>query len=198
MREYAKIVTLLAILATLTQCVPAAIVSAGGAGAELGMQDRTVGRSFDDLALKASVSKKFFDKDINDLFKNVEVDVIEARVFLTGSVKSTETEINAVKLAWQVPRVKEVINEIQVDDQSGLLDYARDAWIQRQIGTQMLFTKGIRSTNYTVECVNGVVYLMGLAYDENELRKVNDIASRTKYVKEVINHAVLKNDPRRG
>lgn len=182
----------------LQACVPAAIVSAGTAGAEIGMQDRTVGRSLDDVALKAAISKKFFDKDINDLFKNVEVDVIEGRVFLTGSVNKTETEIEAVNLAWQVPRVKEVINEIQVDDQSSLLDYAKDAWIQRQIGAQLLFTKGIRSTNYTIECVNGVVYLMGLAYDENELRKVSDIASRTKYVKEVVSHVVLKSDPRRN
>lgn len=181
----------------LQGCAPVAIVSAGTAGAELGMQDRTVGRSFDDLALKAAVSKKFFDKDINDLFKNVEVDVIEARVFLTGSVKTTETEINAVNLAWQVPRVREVINEIQVDEQSGIVDYARDAWIQRQIGAQLLFTKGIRSTNYTIECVGGVVYLMGLAYDQIELDKVTQIASRTKYVKQVISHVVLRDDPRR-
>lgn len=193
-----KIIALMMSGYLLQACVPAAIVSAGTAGAEIGMQDRTVGRSLDDLALKASVGKKFFDKDINDLYKNVEVDVIEARVFLTGSVNKTTTEIEAVNLAWQVPRVKEVINEIQVDEQSGLFDYAKDAWIQRQIGAQLLFTKGIRSTNYTIECVNGVVYLMGLAQDENELRKVSDIASRTKYVKEVVSHVVLKNDPRRN
>lgn len=182
----------------LQGCVPVAVVSAGSAGAELGMQDRTLGRSLDDVALKAAISKRFFDKDVNDLFKNVEVDVIEARVFLTGGVKTTETEINAVNLVWQVKGVKEVINEIQVDDKSGLIDYARDAWIQRQIGAQLLFTKGIRSTNYTIECVNGVVYLMGLAYDETELGKVSTIASRTKYVKQVVSHVVLKNDPRRN
>jgi osmotically-inducible protein OsmY len=184
----------------LAACVPAAVgvVSAGVAGTELGMQDRTVGRSLDDLALKTQISKKFFDADINDLFKNVEVDVIEARVFLTGGVKSMDTAIRAVTLAWQVNGVKEVVNELKVDENSGLLDYAQDAWIQRQIGTQLLFTKGIRSTNYTIECVGGVVYLLGLAQNEEELRKVTSIASRTKYVKEVVSHVVLKADPRRG
>lgn len=182
----------------LQACVPAAIgvASAGVAGTELGMQDRTVGRSIDDLALKAQISKKFFDADINDLFKNVEVDVIEARVFLTGGVKSMDTAIRAVTLAWQVNGVKEVVNELKVDD-SGIVDYAQDAWIQRQIGTQLLFTRGIRSTNYTIECVGGVVYLLGIAQNEEELRKVTSIASRTKYVKEVVSHVVLKDDQRR-
>lgn len=182
----------------LQSCVPVAVVSAGAAGSELGMQDRALGRSLDDVALKAKISKKFFDKDLNDLFKNVEIDVIEARVFLTGGVKTTDTEISAVNLAWSVQGVKEVINEIQVDDQSGLIDYARDAWIQRQIGTQLVFTKGIRSSNYTIECVNGVVYLMGLAVNQAELDKVTEIASRTKYVKQVVSHVVLTNDPRRS
>lgn len=199
MREYGKLITI-GLSLILNACAPAAIgvVSAGVAGTELGMQDRTVGRSLDDLALKASISKKFFDADINDLFKNVEVDVIEARVFLTGGVKSMDTTIRAVTLAWQVNGVKEVINELKVDENSGIIDYARDAWIQRQIGTQLLFTKGIRSTNYTIECVGGVVYLLGIAQNEEELRKVTSIASRTKYVKEVVSHVVLKDDPRRG
>ncbi len=195
MRNYAIII---AAVLMLGGCVPAAIYSAGTAGAEIGMQDRTVGRSLDDLALKASVSKKFFDADVNDLFKNTEVDVIEGRVFLTGSVESMDTAIRAVTLAWQVNGVREVINELKVNETSGIIDYARDAWIQRQIGTQLLFTKGIRSTNYTIECVGGVVYLMGIAQNEEELRKVTDIASRTKYVTQVISHVVMKNDPRRN
>jgi osmotically-inducible protein OsmY len=193
-----KIAFLLSSLWLLQGCVPVAIASAGSAGADLGMQDRTVGNAIDDISIKTAISGKFFNKDVNDLFKNVEVNVIEGRVFLTGDVLNPQTEIEAVRLAWQVKGVREVVNELQVEDKTSITDYVRDAWIQRQIGTQLLFTKGIRSTNYTLECVNNVVYLFGLAHDEEELRKVTSIASRTKYVKEVVSHVVLKHDPRRN
>jgi osmotically-inducible protein OsmY len=171
-----------------TACIPTAIVGGGAKTAELATQDRTLGEGFDDLALETRINHRFFDKDVNDLFKNVDVDVVESKVFLTGSVMKPDTAINAVTLAWQERGVKEVVNEIQVNDKSDITDATVDVWIEGQIATQMLFTKRIRSANYTVEVVNSTVYLMGNAQDEAELRRVTDIASRTKYVKEVISH----------
>lgn len=176
----------------LQSCVPVAVAGAGAKAVQVGAQDRTVGRGLDDLTLETRINKRYFDKDVNDLFHNIDVDVVDGKVFLTGNVKKPETAILAVAEAWKVSGVKEVVNEIQVDDTSGTVDAAQDVWIEGQIATRMLFTKGIHSANYTVECVNGIVYLMGSARDEAELRRVTDIASRTKYVKQVISHVVVK------
>jgi osmotically-inducible protein OsmY len=176
----------------LQSCIPVAVAGAGTKAVELGTQDRTVGQGLDDLTLETKINKRYFDKDVNDLFHNIDVDVVDGKVFLTGNVTKPETAILAVAEAWKVSGVKEVVNEIQVEDASRTADAAQDVWIEGQIATRMLFTKGIRSANYTVECVNGIVYLLGTARDDAELRRVTDIASRTKYVKQVISHVVVK------
>ena len=105
--------------------------------------------------------------------------------------------MTAVRLAWTVKGVREVIDEIQVNDKSGLADFARDSWIGAQIRSRLLLEKNLRSVNYSVEAVNGVVYLMGIAQDQNELDKATYIASTTAYVKQVVSHVILKDDPRR-
>lgn len=192
MKKILVISGILANLLLLQGCLPVAVAGAGAKAAELGTQDRTVGEGLDDLTLETKINKRFFDKDVNDLFHNIDVDVIDKRVYLTGNVKSPETIIAAVNEAWKVPGVTEVINEIQAEDKSAVIDSAQDVWIESQIATRMLFTKGIRSANYTVECVNGIVYLMGTARDEAELRRVTDIATRTKYVKQVISHVRMR------
>ena len=180
----------------LSGCIPAAI-GAGAVGANFATQDRTTGNAVDDISLKTKVKKKFFDKNYDDLYSNVDVDVVERRVLLTGSVQRPETVIDAVNLAWQVPGVHEVVNEIQVNDKSSLKDSARDAWISTQIHSRLLFTKGISSSNYTIEVVNGTVYLFGLARTETESQQVASIAARTQYVKNVVSHVVVEGDPRR-
>jgi len=105
--------------------------------------------------------------------------------------------MKAVDMAWKVNGVKEVINEIQVENTSDVIDAAKDVWIETQIEGELLLTKGIHSSNYNVECVNGIVTLMGIAQDDTELSKVTDIASHTSGVKQVISHVIMKDDPRR-
>jgi osmotically-inducible protein OsmY len=196
MHHFAMLAALGALL-TLPGCGPAAVAGAAATTATVATQDRTTGEVFDDMSLKAKISNKYFQTDLNDLFKNVDVDVIERRVFLTGSVNKPETAIKAVELAWQVPGIAEVVNEMQVEDKSGFVDRARDLWIQAQINSRLMFTKGIKNTNYNVEVVNGVVYLMGIAQNAEELRQVTWAASRVKYVQKVVSHVVMRDDPRR-
>lgn len=188
MKKLTFSVCILASAMVLQSCVPVAVAGAGAKAAELGGQDRPIGQGIDDLAVETKINKRFFDKDVNDLFHNVDVDVINGRVFLTGNVKQPETAIQAVGETWKVKGVTEVVNEIQVENTSGITDAARDIWIENQIAARMLFTKGIKSANFTIEAVNGVVYILGSARDEAELRRVTDIASRTKYVTQVISH----------
>lgn len=187
----------LILLAALSACVPAAIVGGGAATANVLAKDQTVGSTIDDITIETKINKKFFDKDFNDLFTNVDVDVIERRVFLTGSVNAVETAIEAVNLAWQVEGVNEVVNELQVEGATNLQNTAQDTWIHAQVNAKLMFTKGVGYANYSIEVVNGVVYLMGVAENEAEIRRVADIASRVPHVKKVISHIILKDDPRR-
>ena len=90
-----------------------------------------------------------------------------------------------------------MINEIQVTDESGILDYARDTWISAQLKGRLLVDGDVLSINYGVETVNGTVYLIGIAQSEAELARVIEHARGIEDVKRVVSHVVVKDDPNR-
>lgn len=182
---------------SLSGCIGLAI-GAGGEAASVVAQERTVGTAVDDAGIQLRIKHAFAVADANDLLPNVESKVVEGRVLLSGNVDKPESQIEAVRLVWEIDNVKEVINEIQVNDQTGIWNYTKDAWISNQIRVRLFATKGIRSVNYSVLTVNQTVYLMGIAQDQLELDKVSYIASTTSYVNRVVSYVRLKDDTRRG
>lgn len=186
-----------AALAGLSGCIPL-LVAGGTETAVVVAQERSVGNAMDDAGILLQIKNKFARQDYKDLLANVEVKVVEGRVLLTGNVDKPDSQIEAVRLAWQVDGVKEVINEVQINDQAGIWNYTRDVWISTQIRSRLLLEKGVRSINYSVITVNQVVYLMGIAQEQLELDKVTHIASTTNYVQRVVSYVRLKDDPRRG
>lgn len=186
-----------ALISTQTGCVPLMAAGATATGYTVA-QERSVGDAIDDATIETQISSYFLQEDVNDLFKNVSVESVEGRVLLTGAVKKPETRVEATRLAWKPQGVKEVINELQISDEATIEDIANDTWITTQIRGKLIVTKDVRSLNYTIDTVNGVVYLIGIAQNQRELEKVSEVASQVKGVKKVINHVRLKTDPLRN
>ena len=90
--------------------------------------------------------------------------------------------------------MREVINEINVDKSSGISGYATDAWITGQLKSKLLLDKYIQSINYTVETVNGTVYLMGVAQDQKELDRVVNHARTVGRVRNVVSYVRLRGE----
>ena len=172
------------------------IIGAVATGGVAAVEERSIGNVVDDLTIRAELNQLFF-KDNFDLLQSVSFSVIEGRVLLKGSVKTQEDRIRGLELAWQASGVREVINEIQVTDQGGIVNYARDTWISTQLKAEILFDRDILSINYNVESINGIIYVVGIAQDQAELDKVVDHARRIENVKQVVSHVVMKDDPRR-
>lgn len=187
---------MLLLLIPLTGCITAA-TTVVTESAVVVAQERSVGDAIDDAGILVSIKHLFLQKDVNDLFANVEVKSIEGRVLLTGNVDLPQTQVEAVRLTWTVPGVREVINEIQINDQSGIWNYAQDVWVSAQVRGRLLLEKGVSSVNYSVITVNRTVYLMGIAQDKTELEKVAYLASITKHVQKVVSYVRLKTDPSR-
>ncbi len=192
-----KIVSFLLASLALSSCA-AVVIGAGGEGARVAAQERTAGNAVDDTAIVLKIKNLYAQNDFKDLLANVEIKVIEGRVLLTGNVDKPESQIEGVRLAWQVGGVKEVINEIQISNKAGFGNYARDLWISTQIKSRLLFEKNIRSVNYSVITVNQVVYIMGIAQDQAELDRATYVSSTTSYVERVVSYVRLKDDPRRN
>ncbi len=184
-----------AALLGLQGCVTMA-VGGGAAAGVAAAQERTVGDAVDDALIRTSINHHLLQEDL-ELFSAVAIKVVEGRVLLAGTVPTRKHRIDAIRLAWQADGVKEVINELQVSDEGGLVNYARDAWISAKLRSRLLFDKTITSINYNVETVNGVVYMIGIAQDEAELARVTNHARTIPHVRKVISHVRLKDDPRR-
>ena len=159
-------------------------------------EERTVSDAVEDLSIQTELNHLFFQDDL-DLYNDVSISVIEGRVLLKGSVPTHEDRIRATWVARQADRVREVINEMQVTAESGILNYARDRWISLSLDTRLLFDIDILSVNYDVETVNATVYVMGIAQDEDELQRVKAHAHSIEGVKDVVIHVIMKDDPRR-
>ncbi len=188
----------LAVVASpLAACSPSGAAAGVGATAGVAMsQERGLKQALKDAKIRTGINQNLFLHDTK-LFTDVGVEVNEGRVLLTGAVEKPETKLEAVRLAWEIEGVKEVLNEIQVTDEGGIVNYARDVWITNELRARITFDKHVRSINYTIETVNGVIYLMGIAYDKEELDRVTEHARNIKYVRQVISHVRLRKDPRR-
>ena len=189
-------IALIAISVALSGCIPLFVGSASTVGV-VAREEKSTGNEIDDTGIRLALNNLYINKDVKDLYRNVGIRVSEGRVFLTGAVNKPESKVEATRLAWTVKGVKEVINDIQVDDKSGVVDYLRDVWISQQVRARLLFEKNLISVNYSVETVNSVVYLMGIAQNQEELDKAKYIAGTTSYVTKVVSHVIMKDDPRR-
>lgn len=186
----------LAFLPLLTGCFTVASTAATESAIIIS-QERSVGEAVDDAGILLNIKNLFLQKDMEDLLVNVEIRVVEGRVLLTGNVNKAETQIQAVRLTWTVNGVREVMNEIQINDKSDIWNYAQDVWVSAQIRTRLLLAKDIRSVNYSVITVNQTAYLMGIAQDQAELNRATYLASVSQHVKKVVSYVRLKSDPRR-
>ncbi len=175
-----------------------ALMVAGGAvaGVSAARQERTIGNAVDDMRIKSAIVSQLESQSANS-FLNVSVTVIEGRVLLTGRVEKPETRLDATRAAWNVDGVKKVDNDIEVTDDTGWFDRPNDILIRTTLAGQLLTDPDIKDVNYTIDCVNGVVYLMGVGQDKEEVDRVVAHARAVSGVHKVENYVVLKNDPMR-
>ena len=154
-------------------------------------EERSFNNYVEDTIILAQLKNEYFSNNEN-IFFQVSVDVIEGRVMLTGIVEQIDERIEATKLAWGIKGVNEVINEIQISNDEGILDYADDLIMKTKINAKLLLEKNILNLNYSVEVVNGIVYLIGIAQDQKELDAVTEISKNTYGVTSVITYVRLK------
>lgn len=179
----------------VSSCTP--IGMAAGAGATLGIaaaREGGVSGTASDVRIKALISEKWFRYDL-ETFSKLNVTVDQGRVLITGVVQSPEDRVEAVRLAWQVEGVREVMNEIRLADSEGVQGYVRDTWITTRLRTTITFDSEVHSINYSIETVQGTVYLMGVAQSRAELDRVIELARTIPHVKQVISYVKQTGEP---
>ena len=166
------------------------VIGGGAAVGTAAYQERGVRGVARDLATATKLRTKLLDAG-EAYVTGVGVEVYEGRVLLTGTLEKEAMRAAAVKLAWKTEGVKDVINEIQIG-QSSLRDMARDSWITAQLQTKITFDKKILAINFSIETVNGIVYLIGIAQDQGELDRILAHGRGIDYVRRIISHVRVK------
>lgn len=186
-----KLILISSLVLPATQLSACTLVgAAAGAGAAVGIasqQEGGISSAATDLRIKADIGDKWFKYKV-DTFSKLSTTVDQGRVLVTGVVQNPDDRVEAVRLVWQVNGVKQVINEIRVADSEGVPGFVRDKWITTRLRTELTFTKDIGAVNYTIDTVQGTVYLMGVARNQGELDRVIAIARRIPNVKEVVSY----------
>ncbi len=173
-------------------CTPVGVAVGAGAGAGVAAaQERGFKGAMTDTEIRLAINDLWFKESLS-LYREVNLQVQEGKVLLSGNVPDPETRLNAVRLAWQVNGVREVINEIEVKDKSSLTDSAQDIWIATQLKAKLLVDSEVISINYSIETVNQVIYLMGVAQNQAELDRVIGHAKNIAYVRRVVSYVRIK------
>ena len=179
----------------MTACSP--VGTAVGAAAytvDLATQERGLYQGLDDNRMWIAINARFVAADL-DVAQNVHLQVQEGRVLLSGVVQKPEQRLAAVKAAWEEPGVREVINNIEVANARDLGQMAQDEYLARRVWLMLFVDRAVRANNYSVECIDNVVYLIGVGQTKDEMQRVIDHARDVPYVRDVKNYVRLKTDP---
>ena len=182
------------IILFLQSCAPivgtVGMVSLGAASKEKGF-----GTSINDNLIKTKISNLIY-KYNEDLIANTKVFVNNGSVLFTGKLKRPNDKIEFTKLAWNIRGVKEVNNEIPVTDISSIKNIARDIASLGEIRARLMSDKSINSINFSIDVVNDIAYISGVATNEIEMNLVKSHASSARFIKEVYNYVILNKDTR--
>ncbi len=190
MKLLGKVTACLCFVLMLSGCAGAIV----GAGATVGVahyQERGIEGVARDTKLATQLRAAYLEAD-GTLATYVGIEVYERRALLTGLIENEELRANAIRIAWSIDGIKDVINEIQIRQEEGIVEFAYDSWISAQLQTKITFDEDILAINYSIETVNAVIYLIGIAQDQAELDRVLAHARSIDRVRRVISHVRVK------
>ncbi len=170
---------------------------ATGAGVAIGtaaVQEGGVSRALSDARIQTEINNLWFRADVN-MFAKLDLTINQGRVLITGVVQDSAHRVEAVRLAWQPNGVIQVINEIKVADSDGVIGFAKDAWISTRLRSSLVLDKEVESINYSIDTVQGTVYLMGFAQNQTELNHVISVARTIENVKQVVSYVKIVGTP---
>ena len=169
--------------------------------AQKAWESRSTEDQVTDSKIHTGILDKLKNKD-KGLLLDVNVDVWEQRVMLTGTLDDAGVRSEVESLARQDSRIKTLHNHIQVvtpaekearrkqkeeggDEKSGAGQAVNDFWIETKIKAQLLTQSNVTSVNYFYRSVLNHIYVIGEAANAPEKSMVLSIISATEGVKSV-------------
>ena len=119
-------------------------------------------------------------------FSNITVSVINGKVLLAGNIENQEKRLELIKKVWWIDGVKEVYNELEIGPKISFSEKTEDFIFEVKINNRLLLEPGIFSNNYSVDVVNGNVYIMGISSDIEEKTKIEGFLNSMDDIKKLV------------
>ena len=178
-----KIINLLIISLLVNSC--AIISTTGSLVGSASTSTRGFSGTIEDTYLMSKIVSKITLMKLSN-FSNITVSVINGKVLLAGNIENQEKRLELIKKVWWIDGVKEVLNELEIGPRTSFSEKAEDFVFEAKIEKRLLFEPGIFSNNYSVDVVNGNVYVMGISSDIEEKTKVENFLNNMNDIKKLI------------
>ena len=183
------------ILFFLSGCVGASSKGVFGTGVTVALDPRTLGTQIDDGIMDKSLDAKLLLMDKN-YFLSVSTQVLDGRIFITGKVDNPEEKLKITKLAWETEGVRSVKNDLKIKEEFNFKQSAKDILITSQLRTALIFSKKIKSANYSIDTYKKKIYIYGIAETEDEKKEVLKEAKEILDVEAIVASILLVDDLR--
>ncbi len=174
----------------LTGCVPMIACSGIGVGGYAIMRDKSVGNSITDTKIESLIKSRLYKID-PELYSNVSVSVDNGCVLLTGAVNNTEWVSIAERESWKVEGVVVVDNNIIAGKTLDLSTIINDGAITSKVRAKLLCCRDIKSVNYKIKTMDGVVYIRGVARSQEELNTVLGTVQHLRGIKKIVSYITV-------
>ena len=169
----------------LLSCMGTSSVGIFGSGVSIAYDPRTVGMQIDDSIMQKNLIGRLTLTDKKYII-NISAKVLDGNIYLSGKVDEPEEKLKIIKMAWETKGTRSVQSTIKIKGKTNFKNTAKDILITSQLKTALIFNKLTKATNYTIDTIEGKIYIFGIAMTKNEKQKVISEADKIHGVKEVV------------
>ena len=186
---------LLIIILNLQSCAAPIIGGVGAIAFSSSAQEKGLGTSLNDKVVYVKLRNAIYDWNPS-VSENISLSVDNGSILVTGKLKNIDTKVQLTKIIWEISGVKEVNNKVQISETNNFKNIAKDLASLGEIKARLMASKKLNSLNYSIDVVNNVAYISGIASSDEEISIVTQIAQEARFIKEVQNFVKVNKDKR--
>jgi len=190
-----RLYLLLIIILNLQSCASPIIGGVGAIAFSSSAQEKGLGTSINDKVIYVKLRNAIYDWNPS-VSENLSLSVDNGSILVTGKLKNIDTKVQLTKIIWEINGVKEVNNKVQISETNDIKNIAKDLASLGEIKARLMASKKLNSLNYSIDVVNNIAYISGVASSEEEVSILTQIAQEARFIKEVQNFVKVNKDKR--
>ena len=178
-----KIINVFIISLIVNSC--AFVSTAGSLVGSASTSSRGFSGTVEDTYLTSKIVSKITLMKLSN-FSDITVSVNNRKVLLAGNIENQEKRLELIRKVWWIDGVKEVYNELEIGPKISFSEKTEDFIFEVKIENRLLLEPGIFSNNYSVDVVNGKVYVIGISSNIEEKTKIENFLNSMNDIKKLV------------